>query len=65
MLLVNQPGFQADFAGLPDSTLRDKFGLGAERVPPAGALNEVSAAAGNNVFRYRAYCAGSPSPPSY
>ena len=56
-LLVAKPGFQADFT-LDAATLRDKFGLAAELIPADGSVNEVSAARGNSIFRYRSFCQG-------
>ena len=53
---VARPGFQADFGH--NDTMAGNLGFNTGfRFPMSGTVNEVSAAAGNNVFRYRHWCA--------
>ena len=55
MFMVARPGFQADFT--IEGSARANFGVTkSERIPPSATLNEISAAAGNNIFAYRYYC---------
>jgi alpha-tubulin suppressor-like RCC1 family protein len=57
---VTKPGFQADFT--MSDTIGENFGFSiGERFPPQGTLNEVSARAKNNFFRYRHWCAPFPA----
>jgi hypothetical protein len=55
---VTQPGFQADFRR--NDTMRANLGFTrSSQFPAQGVVNEVSNEAGNNIFRYKMWCANS------